>query len=224
MRLLIVEDNEEMARLLKTGLTAKGFDVDVTGTARAASAALARTRFAAVILDLGLPDADGLSIVRELRQRNDPMPVLILTARGSAQQRVDGLNSGADDYLVKPFAFEELVARIQALLRRPGNFLGHSLRFGNVSLDTEARQVFVGARPWYFSSREIDVLEVLMRRAGAVVAQRHVEDHLFGLSSDIESNAVEVYVHRLRKHLAEAKATVQVHTIRGVGYVVTEKS
>lgn len=224
MRLLIVEDNEEMARLLKTGLTAKGFDVDVTGTAGAASAALARTRFAAVILDLGLPDADGLSIVRELRQRNDPMPVLILTARGSAQQRVDGLNSGADDYLVKPFAFEELVARIQALLRRPGNFLGHSLQLGNVSLDTEARQVFVAARPWYFSSREIDVLEVLMRRAGAVVPQRHVEDHLFGLSSDIESNAIEVYVHRLRKHLAEAKATVQIHTIRGVGYVVTEKS
>ncbi|HXZ00736.1 MAG TPA: response regulator transcription factor [Stellaceae bacterium] len=224
MRLLVVEDNEEMSRLLKTGLAAMDFDVDVTGTAGAASAALATTRYAAVILDLGLPDADGLSVLHKLRQRNDPTPVLILTARGGAQQRVEGLNSGADDYLAKPFAFEELVARIQALLRRPGNFLGYSLQFGNLSLDTEARQVFVGTRPWYFSSREIGVLELLMRRAGAVVSQRHVEDHLFGAEGEIGSNAVEVYVHRLRKHLAEAKATVQIHTIRGVGYVMTEKS
>ena len=220
MRLLIVEDNPEMSRLLSAGLAATGFASDVAETAGAASAALATTRFAAIILDLGLPDADGLTLLRALRQRNDATPVLILTARGGAQHRAEGLNSGADDYLAKPFAFDELVARIQALLRRPGNVLGRSLQLGNVSLDTEARQVFIDARPRFFSSREVAVLELLLRHGGRVVKQRDLEEHIFGPSSAIELNAVEVYVHRLRKQLAEAAATVRIHTIRGVGYVM----
>ena len=158
-----------------------------------------------LILDLGLPDGDGLSIVRELRHRNDPIPVLVLTARGGVHDRVSGLRGGADDYLVKPFAFDELVARLHALLRRPGQLLGSSLRLANVVFDTESRQTFIDGKPEILSSRETAVLELLMRRAGSIVPKKLVEDHIFGIAGDVASNAVEVYVHRLRKELADRR-------------------
>ena len=220
MRLLLVEDNERFAALLKQGLAAAGFTVDVLGSGEDAAAALQTGRFDVVVLDLGLPDRDGLDILAEMRRRGDATPVLILTARGSLKDRVTGLQSGADDYLVKPFALEELVARLQALLRRPGNLLGLALSLGNLTLDTVARQVFVGDQPALFSPREIAVLEHLLRRSGRVVAKNLLEESLYGLSQEIGSNAVEVYVHRLRRHLAEIGATVQVHTVRGVGYMI----
>jgi DNA-binding response OmpR family regulator len=222
MRLLVVEDNEDLAQLLTKGLGAAGFAADIVGTAGEARAVLATARYAAIVLDLGLPDEDGLTVLRELRERRDATPVLVLTARGGVHDRVSGLRGGADDYLVKPFALEELVARLQALLRRPGELLGRALAIGNVAFDTEARQVFVNDQPQLFSAREVGVLEILMRRGGRVVTKKLVEDHLFGLATDIGSNAVEVYIHRLRKQLAEAGANVQIHTIRGVGYLIAE--
>jgi two-component system response regulator TctD len=222
MRLLVVEDNEPLAELLTKGLNTAGFSIDVVNTAGAARDALATTRYSAIVLDLGLPDEDGLSVLRELRAQRDATPVLVLTARGGVHDRVTGLRSGADDYLAKPFAFEELVARLEALLRRPGDLLGQRLALGNVAFDTEARQVFVNGEPQFFSAREVAVLEILMRRSGRVVTKKLVEDQLFGLSSDIGSNAIEVYIHRLRKQLAEAAANVQIHTIRGVGYLIAE--
>jgi DNA-binding response OmpR family regulator len=223
MRLLIVEDSEELAQLLANGLKSAGYDNDVLLTASDARAALSTTRYAAIILDLGLPDGDGLSILREIRQREDPTPVLVLTARGSVDDRVGGLRSGADDYLVKPFAFEELVARLAALLRRPGQLLGSSLHVANLVFDTESRQAYIDDQPQVFSAREAAVLELLMRRQGRVVPKRLVEDHLFGLADDVASNAVEVYVHRLRKQLADRGAKVQIHTMRGVGYLIAEE-
>ena len=223
MRLLLVEDNERFAVLLKRGLTAAGFVVDVLPTAEAAAAALRASRFDIVVLDLGLPDADGLDVLGEMRRHQDATPVLILTARGSLEDRVIGLQSGADDYLVKPFALEELIARLQALLRRPGNLLGVTLQLGNIALDTVARQAFVGDQPIFFSAREIAVLEQLLRRSGRVVAKNLLADNLYGLSQEVGSNTVEVYVHRLRKHLAEAGASVQIHTLRGVGYLIAEE-
>jgi len=222
MRLLVVEDNEELADLLAKALADAGFAADVVATAGDAREVLATARYSAVVLDLGLPDEDGLAVLSELRRREDPTPVLVLTARGGVHDRVMGLRSGADDYLVKPFAFEELVARLQALLRRPGDLLGRSLRVGNLAFDVEARQVLVDSKPHLFSAREIAVLEILMRRRGRVVSRKLVEDHLFGLSVDIGSNAVEVYIHRLRKQLADTGAKVQIHTIRGVGYLIAE--
>jgi DNA-binding response OmpR family regulator len=209
--------------LLKRGLVAAGFVVDVLPTAEDAAAALRASRFDVVVLDLGLPDADGLDVLGAMRRRQDATPVLILTARGSLVDRVIGLQSGADDYLVKPFALEELVARLHALLRRPGNLLGATLKLGNIALDTEARQVFVGDQPVFFSAREIAVLEQLLRRSGRVVAKNLLADNLYGLSQEIGSNAVEVYVHRLRRHFAEMGASVQIHTLRGVGYLITEE-
>jgi DNA-binding response OmpR family regulator len=223
MRLAVVEDNPELARLLIQGLKAEGYETDLMTTAAEARAAVTTTRYAALILDLGLPDGDGLSILREIRQGKDPLPVLVLTARGGLHDRVSGLRSGADDYLVKPFALEELVARLEALLRRPGQLLGRSLQVANLVFDTESRQAFIDGKPQILSAREVAVLELLMRRKRRVVSKKLVEDHIFGLSGEVASNAIEVYVHRLRKQLSERGALVHIHTIRGVGYIMAEE-
>jgi DNA-binding response OmpR family regulator len=223
MRLAVVEDNPELAQLLTQSLKAEGYETDLMTTAAEARAAVTTTRYAALILDLGLPDGDGLSILREIRLRKDPLPVLVLTARGGLQDRVSGLRGGADDYLVKPFALEELVARLEALLRRPGQLLGRSLQVANLVFDTESRQAFIDDKPQILSAREVAVLELLMRRKDRVVSKKLVEDHIFGLSGEVASNAVEVYVHRLRKQLSEHGAKVQIHTIRGVGYLMGEE-
>jgi len=222
MRVLLVEDNQELVSLLIKGLAQGGLAADSVGTVADANHVLATMKYAAVVLDLGLPDGDGLSILQEMRRREDPTPVLVLTARSGVNDRVRGLRSGADDYLVKPFALEELVARLQALLRRPGQLLGSSLRIANLALDTETRQVFVDDKPQILSAREAAVLEVLLRRTGRVVPKKLVEDHIFGFAGDVMSNAVEVYIHRLRRQLAARGAKVMIHTIRGVGYLIAE--
>lgn len=223
MRILIVEDNRQLADLLAKGLKSAGYDVDVLTTAAEGLDALSMVSYAALILDLGLPDGDGLSVLRELRHRKDPLPILVLTARGGLNDRITGLRSGADDYLVKPFALEELVARLEAQLRRPGQILGNALRIGNLEFDPRNRQATIDDEPQILSSRETAVLELLMRSKGRVVSKKQVEDHIFGLSGDVASNAIEVYVHRLRKQLSERGAKVQIHTIRGVGYLIGEE-
>jgi len=194
----------------------------VLTTAQEAKTALEMGRWDVIVLDRGLPDGDGIEVLTEMRGHGDNTPVLILTAHGNLKDRVNGLQSGADDYLVKPFALEELVARLQALLRRPGNLLGLALRLGNLTLDTVARQVFVADRPVPFSAREIAVLEHLLRRSGRVVAKTLLENSLYGPAQEVGSNAVEVHVHRLRRHLVQTGASVQVHTVRGVGYMIGE--
>jgi DNA-binding response OmpR family regulator len=222
MRLLIVEDNEDLAELLAKGFRAAGFEIDLATTEAKARTALTTIRYAAIILDLGLPDGDGLSILRDIRNFEDPISILVLTARASVKHRVETLRMGADDYLVKPFAFAELRARLEALLRRPGQLLGTALRVGNLVFDTESRQAFIDDQPQVISAREVSALELLMRRHGQVISKRAVENHIFGLSEEVVSNAVEVYVHRLRKHLAEHGAKVEIHTVRGVGYLLAE--
>jgi DNA-binding response OmpR family regulator len=224
MRILLVEDNDRLSTLLTTALARSGFEADVVASIADADAALSASRYPVIVLDLGLPDADGLDFLRDLRRRGVSTPVLILTARGGTKDRVRGLQAGADDYLGKPFALEELVARLQALLRRPGQLLGQALTIGNLMLDTESRQIEIGGAMIALSAREVAVLEILLRRAGKVVAKKLVEDQLFGLSGDVGSNAVEVYIHRIRKQLAEAGATARIDTIRGVGYMISASS
>ena len=190
MRILLVEDNEELVSLLAKWLGRSGFSVDSVGNAADATHALATIRYAAIVLDLGLPDEDGLTWLRRVRDRGDSTPVLVLTARHGVSDRVTGLRAGADDYLAKPFAMEEVVARLRALMRRSDNLLGQCLTLGNVSLDTECRQVTVDGAVRPFSSRETTVLEILLRRCGNVAPKRLFEDHLFGLSDEVGSNAV----------------------------------
>jgi two-component system response regulator TctD len=220
MRLLVVEDNRDLRELLTERLQGSGFSVDAVVCGGDAQTVLRSATYAAVILDLGLPDGDGLSILRALRARKDTTPVLILTARSGIHERVMGLDSGADDYLAKPFAFEELLARIRALLRRPAELLGAALSVGNVVLDTKTQQVFVDGKPRMLPAREVAALEILMGRSGRVVPKQSVESQLYGIFEEIGSNALEVCIHRLRKQLIDFGAKIEIHTIRGVGYLI----
>lgn len=221
MRLLIVEDEPDLASLLRETLMRAGFAVDVAGDLRAASAYRAEGGHDAVVLDRALPDGEGLRWLIARRQDGDAVPVLILTARDSPRDRIEGLDGGADDYLVKPFHMDELVSRLRALLRRPRAALGVTLSLGDVELDTSLRETSVRGQVLNLALRETALLELLLRRAGRVVPREALEQGLYGLDSPATPNAMEVLVHRLRRHLAEATATVEIHTIRGVGYLLT---
>ena len=220
MRVLVVEDSEELVGLLTRALARSGLDVDAARDVADAEASLRSVAYAAVVLDLGLPDADGMALLDQMKRRRDPTPVLILSARAGLDDRVAGLNRGASDYLAKPFATEELVARLQALLRRAPGPGGAVLDLGNLRLKVEGRQAEVDGKLLPLPAREVDVLEVLMKRSGRVVSHGALQVQVFGSSQDVASNAIEVYVHRLRKILAEANATVRIHTIRGAGYLM----
>jgi DNA-binding response OmpR family regulator len=222
MRLLIVEDEERIAELVRSALVKAGFTVDVLNSALDADAAVRSVSYDAIILDLGLPDGEGLSVLDGMRGRSDMTPVLVLTARDGVEDRVLGLNTGADDYLVKPFAATELVARTKALLRRPGHALGVVLEAGNVVFDTVGREAWVNGAAVSLARRELAVLEHLLRRLGRVVPKSVLEEKLYGNDEEPESNTIPVHISNLRKRLMEAGADVEIHTVRGVGYLLTE--
>lgn len=222
MNLLLVEDNQELASALSGSLQGAGHQVTMSGTIKDALGQLQNGDFDTVVLDLGLPDGDGLAVLDELNGRKRKLPVLILTARANIAERVAGLQAGADDYLVKPFATEELLARLDVIARRLNPEEPGSLQLANVALDIANRHASIGATMLTLSARELDILEVLMRRKNKVVAKRVLEDSLFGMSDDLGSNAIEVYIHRLRKRLQDSGARVDIHTVRGVGYCIKE--
>lgn len=222
MRLLVIEDEARIAELLKRKLEQSGFAVDTVRLCADAREALSLTAYDAAILDLGLPDGDGLNFLAELRATRSPLPVLVLTARDAIEDRVSGLDTGADDYLVKPFAMPELVARTKALLRRPGGALGLTLEAGNIVFDTVGRDVRVAGTGIQLPRRECAILEHLMRRLGRVVPKPVLEEKLYGIDDELESNAIPVHVHHLRRKLLEAGATAEIHTVRGIGYLLTD--
>jgi DNA-binding response OmpR family regulator len=218
MRLLIIEDERRIAELVADALRQAGFVVDMVGAVADAEAALLATPYDAAVLDLGLPDGDGLCLLAGLRRRPESPPVLVLTARDTVEDRVEGLDGGADDYLVKPFAMVELVARVKALLRRPGGPMGVRLEAGNLALDTVGRDVQVGGEAVPLARQELAILEHLMRRLGRVVPKAVLEEKLYGMGDELESNAIPVHVHHLRRKLIEANADCVIHTVRGIGY------
>jgi DNA-binding response OmpR family regulator len=224
MRLLVVEDEARITEALRVALSRAGFAVDAVATVTDARAALPLAPYDAVILDLGLPDGDGLDLLVEHRQAGSRVPVLVLTARDAVEARVAGLDAGADDYLVKPFAMAELIARTKALLRRPGQALGTVLEAGNITFDTIGRDVRVEAVMLALPRQEIAILEHLMRRLGRVVPKNVLEEKLYGIDEELGSNAIPVHVHHLRRKLAEAQATAEIHTVRGIGYVLADKA
>ena len=199
-----------------------GFAVDIAGSAEDARLALELINYDAAVLDLGLPDGDGLAVLTAARQAGKALPILILTARDAVEDRVAGLNAGADDYLTKPFAMAELVARIKALLRRPGGVLGMTLEAGNVCLDTVGRELTIGGIPARLSRRELAILEQMMRRFGRIVPKAVLEEKLYGIDEEPDSNPIPVHVHHLRRQLDAAGASLMIHTIRGVGYILAE--
>jgi DNA-binding response OmpR family regulator len=222
MRILLIEDHQRLAQSIVEGLAGFGLRVDLFATANDGLAAAKSVSYDAIVLDLGLPDRDGLEVVYELRADARQIPILILTARDGIDDRVKGLDRGADDYLLKPFAMKELAARLRALLRRPGGPLGDTIDIGNVSLDTNTRQIKVNGRVVAISRRELDALELLMRRADQVVPKRLFEDSVYGLSDEVSPNTIEALVSRLRRRLEAIEAHVSIHTLRGIGYLLTE--
>lgn len=217
MRVLLVEDNARLAALVAEALGRAGCEVRTEALAASVEAALAEFRPDVLVLDLGLPDRDGLDLLADLRAVGCALPVLVLTARDALADRVRGLDGGADDYLVKPFAVEELLARLRALLRRPGRGPLLPLAAGNVTLDTATLEAWVAGTPLRLGRREALLLELLMRRANHVVAREAIETALGAGRAGPGSAAIEVLLHRLRRHLREAAADIDLHTLRGAG-------
>jgi len=220
VRVLLVEDEAEMAAALAAAL--KNYDMltdHVTTLADAEEAAISNG-YGAILLDRQLPDGDGLSLVRKLRSRGIAVPVIVLTARGDLIDRVAGLDIGADDYLGKPFAVEELLARLRAVLRRPADLPAEILRLGQVSFDVGHREVSIAGQPLDLPRRELLVLETLLRRMGRTVPRAALEEAVYGIDDEIQSNALDTHISRLRRKLSDAGAGVEIHAIRGIGYLL----
>jgi two-component system, OmpR family, response regulator len=216
MRILLVEDDRMIGESIRTALRQDGGAVDWVRDGRSAESTLASEQFDLVLLDLGLPQRDGIEILRAMRSRHDQTPVIVLTARDALADRVTGLDAGADDYLVKPFELEELAARIRAVTRRKSGRAEPAIQVGQVRLDPSMRQVTVGGEAVMLSAREYAVLEALMMRPGAILSRAQLEDRLYGWGDAIESNAVSVYIHQLRRKLGGDF----IRNVRGVGYYV----
>lgn len=221
MRLLIIEDNQRLCQAVAESLRAQGFAVDTAASATEGLRVWRAADYDAAVLDLMLPDGTGLDALKEMRDRGNMTPVLILTALGAIEDRVRGLDCGADDYLVKPFAMQELIARLRALLRRPGAALGRTLTLGKVKLDTSARIATVAETPLDLTRSELIVLEALLRNQGRVISKERLAECLYDFEQERSANSVETQVHRLRKKLAAAGADVSLRTLRGLGYLVS---
>lgn len=216
MRILLVEDNEALADGLFAILKGTGHAVDVVRDGTSADAAIASESFDLVILDLTLPEMDGLDVLRAMRARRSKAAVLILTARGAPEERVRGLDLGADDYMIKPFDISEFEARVRMLLRRQAGLRSAAIAFGDVVLDLNSRSFSAAGVPLDIPAREVGLLEILFMRAGKVVAKEAIMQSLAAFDDDLSANAIEQYVSRLRKRLAPHGLTVR--TARGIGY------
>jgi two-component system, OmpR family, response regulator len=216
VRILLVEDNGTLADGLSAILRGSGYAVDVVSDGLSAEAVATAEKFDLIILDLNLPEMDGLDVLRSIRARQNQAAVMILTARGTPEERVRGLDLGADDYLTKPFDISELEARIRVLLRRQAGLRSSRVEFGSLSLDLTSRSFSVGGRPLDLPAREVALLELLFLRAGKVVSKESIIGSLTGFDDDLSSNAIEQYVSRLRRRLLAHGLTVK--TARGIGY------
>lgn len=216
MRVLVVEDDALLGDAIQAGLKQSGYAVDWMKDGISAEQALATEPYTAVVLDLGLPRLSGLEVLRRLRSRNVPTPVLILTAMDAVDDRIKGLDAGADDYLAKPFDMGELAARLRALIRRASGKTEPFLEVAGVKLDPAAHRVFYRDKPIELSSKEFALLHALMLNAGKVLSRARLEEQLYAWGDEIESNAVEVHIHHLRRKLFPQL----IETVRGVGYLM----
>lgn len=220
-RILIVDDDPEIVSFLKRGLAFEGYLIDTASDGSEALAKVRDTEPDLVILDVMMPSIDGIEVSRRLRQGSD-IPILMLTARGTVADRVAGLESGADDYLVKPFAFDELLARVRALLRRRQPKEGETLRFRDLSLDTGTREVSRGNETIELTAREFELLLLFMRHPRQVLKREQIYEKVWGYDFEGESNVIEVYIRYLRAKLEAGDCPRLIHTIRGVGYVLKD--
>jgi len=222
MKLLVIEDDAALRSALRDGLLGAGFAVDVATTLGSAGRLRRLNRYDLVVLDLGMPDGDGIDFLVQLRQSASTTPVIVLTARGTVTERVDGLNAGADDYLAKPFAFPELIARIRALLRRPSSSVPPVLAYANLEYDQAAFVVRCEGKVLKLTVKEIALLEYLLLHQGTLVTRTMLFDHCWDDSYDGLSNLVDVHISHLRRKLEEAGANCRIRTVRGAGFVFEE--
>ncbi len=222
MRILLAEDESKTSALVRKALQAEGFDVEVCEDGETALAAARATPYDAIVLDIMLPGRDGLSVLRQLREDNNPTPILLLSARGAAKERVEGLNCGADDYLPKPFLMAELIARLRALGRRTPDAKLAILKVADLVLDPVTRRVERNGKIVDLTIREYKLLEFLMRSAGQVCSRMIVYQKVWDLRFDPGTNLVDVYVKRLREKIDDGAEIKLLHTIRGIGYVMKE--
>lgn len=220
MRLLLVEDDPMIGASVQKGLRQDGFAVDWVHDGHAAELAVANEVYDLLLLDLGLPKKNGLDVLAALRRRGNATPVLVLTARDAVADRVKGLDSGADDYLVKPFDLDELAARIRALLRRQAGRTEPLIHHGELTLNPSTHQATLRGQALALTAREFALLQILLERPGAILSRAQLEEHLYGWGEEIESNAVEVYVHSLRKKLGADF----IRNVRGVGYMISKQA
>lgn len=219
MRLLLVEDDPLLGNGIEAGLRQAGFTVDWARDGRQAQLALETVQYEIVVLDLGLPKVSGMDLLAQLRQRSNDVPVLVLTARDTVQDRVAGLEAGADDYLVKPFDLVELVARLRALLRRAHGRSMSTIRYGELALEPDNLTAMRGNEPVQLSARECAILVDLLEHRGTALSRARLEENLYGWNEEVESNAIEVHVHNLRKKLGSDL----IRTVRGVGYMIPKE-
>jgi DNA-binding response OmpR family regulator len=222
MRLLLVEDSVRLRELLTERVHDAGWRLDAVATVAEAEAATSSVAYDLALLDLGLPDGDGVALIRELRKRGFAAPILVIAARGAVDDRVTALDSGADDYLVKPFNHTELLARCRALLRRRNSAVAELFEVAGISFDPALGIVRIAGKALSIAPRERSVLELLLRNAGRVVAKEQIEVALSEFGGEISTNAVELAVSRLRRRLAPSQSGVAIETIRGVGYLLRE--
>ncbi len=222
MRVLVVEDYEPLRESLSQGLREAGYAVDVSGDGEEGLWYARGESYDAVILDIMLPGLDGISLLRTLREEGRDTPVLLLTAKDAVEDRVAGLDAGADDYLVKPFAFEELLARLRALIRRRYEAKDPVIRVGDLEVDTRAQTVTRSGESVTLTAREYGLLELLAMRAGAVVSRTEIWEHLYAFDASAESNVVDVYIGYLRRKIEREDRPRLIHTRRGLGYVLEE--
>ena len=218
MRILLVEDDDMLAQAVSRALKQSAHTVQRAATGAEADRILATNDFALVLLDLALPGMDGFEVLKRLRARRSQVPVLVLTVRDSLEDRVAGLDLGADDYLTKPFELAELEARVRALIRRSNASASADLLHGPLRLDTAGRRLYCEGQPVDLSARELSVIELLMLREGRVVTKQQIVDHLYGWEEGASSNSVEVFVYRLRRKLEGSG--VDIRTVRGMGYLI----
>jgi len=223
MRILLVEDDPELSRALQAGLERQGVVADVVDSLASAAQALREPVHQLLLLDRQLPDGDGLGFVPLARSLRPNLPVILLTAQGGVQDKVQGLDVGADDYLVKPVAIEELMARIRAVARRPSELVAPELQLANLRFDFQSLQAWVQGQLLALPRRQLLVLEALATRQGRTVTRSALEEAVYGFDDEIQSNALDAHISKLRKALLHAGAGVEIHVIRGVGYLLAER-
>ena len=214
-------NNARLADAIRESLYKAGFEVDTVAEGEEALSVVQDLPYDAIILDLGLPDIDGLTVLGALRDQKNTTPVLVLTARDALSDKVAGLNSGADDYMVKPFEVDELIARIKVLIRRQSQAMGTAIKLNNLSFDMIKRYAQIEDTIIDLSRRELDLLEQLIHSANKVVTKKSIEQRIYSYGETGSANSVEVLIHRLRKKLFEHEADIEIHTLKGIGYMMT---